>query len=153
MLGKAKWKGYVALVVACVVGYFAILKWASLARQAAHGMFPDLGNGIGLLLRFAVTGYCAYIAYLHLSKRVVNNRWLSVGWGRVFFGMILLVAAIKGFVSQSPSQFQPSNTAELVGMLFAKIVLIPGLGVCLIAWGIARALAKQEPRERGHVMR
>ena len=139
---KSKWRGYTALVLACLFGIFAVRNGISLARQVAHGEYPPFGHVIGHLLRTAVVCYCALIAHRHLSSRPISSSpWRSVGWARVFTGLILLVAAIHSVVNP---HFHPSNDAEAFGAMLVKIVLVPGLGIALVIWGVARGFYRTQ---------
>src|SRR5262249_55186472 len=145
---KANWKGYVAAVLGCLVGLFALWKGVSMAREAAYGMFPTPGSAVGYLLRIIVVFYCAFVARRHLSSQPMSNSpWQSAGWARILIGAVFLAASIKHFVWPSPSGYQPATIAEAAGALFAQATLIPGLGSVLMVWGISRAFVKSEPAE------
>jgi hypothetical protein len=142
---KAKWKGYVAAALGCLVGFFALWKAISMAQDAAHGVFPTLGPAVGYLVRITVVLYCAFIARRHLSSQPMSTSpWQSAGWARIVIGAVLFGVCIKQLVWPSPTAYQPSNPAEAVGALFVKVIFIPGLGLGLIIWGIARAFQRSE---------
>jgi hypothetical protein len=55
----------------------------------------------------------------------------------------LALGGLVGFFARpAPTDFQPSTAAEAAGALFVQV---PGLGLGLMIWGIARAFAKSEP--------
>jgi len=146
MIRKAKWKGYVALALACLVGFFALRNGVSLARQAAHGVFPTLGFAVGYLLRLTVVFYCASIARRHLSLQPMSDSpWQSAGWARIIIGAFLLTVCIKRLFWPSPTEYAPATAAEAAGALLVQVILFPGLGIGLIVWGIARAFGKGDP--------
>jgi len=145
MIRKAKWKGYTAIAIGCLVGFFALWKGISFAQQAGHGEFPTLGFAAGYLLRITVVLYCAFIARRHLSSQPLSHSpWQSAGWARIVIGAVILAVCIKQFVWPSPGSYQPSTPGEIVGYLFVKVLFFPGLGLGLVVWGIARAFAKVE---------
>jgi hypothetical protein len=146
MIRKAKWKGYIAIAISCLVGFFALWNGISLAQRAAHGVLPTLGFAVGYLLRIAVVFYCAFIAHRHLSSQPMSNSPLqAAGWARIFIGVVILAVCVKQFVRPSSTAYQPSTTAEAIGALFVQVVLFPGLGLGLMIWGVARAFAKIDP--------
>jgi hypothetical protein len=147
MLRKAKWKGYVALVLGFFAGIITIWNWIILVEQATRGVFPDFWFGCLQVLRVASVGYFAFIAHRHLSNApVAESRWQRMGWGKILLGAWISYSSIQQELHPIHHRYEmkPSNDAQAAGMDAARYVILPGLAIGLLGWGIGPAFRNGE---------
>jgi len=143
---QLKWKGYTALVVGCALAIAILRTWLVFAEGAARGAFPDIWSGIAQLWRIALAGYLGMIAYKHLGPPATGDvRWRRAGWGRIVLGAMLLFSIVqRRFYPKPPGRydFTPSNDSQAAGMELAQSILIPGMGLLLLVWGLSLVIRR-----------
>lgn len=143
---RSKWKGYSAAFFACLIALPVLWNWLASVQWVMKGIWPDPWVIAGQFWRSAFIVYFALVAHKHLASSPHTGDWPKAGWGRIVLGAWLLFSALQQQLhpTHSPYEMKPSNDAEAAGMLATRTVLMPGLGVGLLAWGIARAFSTDD---------
>jgi hypothetical protein len=143
---RSKLKGYSAAFFACLIALLVLWNWLALVQWMMKGIWLDSWVIVGQFWRFAFLVYLALVAHKHLASSQQKGHWPKAGWGRIVLGTWLLFSALQQQVhpTHGPYEMKPSNDVEAAGMLATRTVLMPGLGVGLLVWGIARAFSKDD---------